>query len=206
MRSGTGASVVNGRWAVDPPGEYQAGGTTFTYTRPRGQAEGEEQKGEALSAPGPTSTQLQLYVSGALSFTPPAHINQARQARLSDKNRVQPQKRVFTRLTHQNISGKQSRWPFRPCSVSGFWFWRWAAWLQLPKKLNNNKFILRLRSDERTGDVWGLAWRSCRLGEGRRSKHLRGTRPLGDHRRFGEASLGFPNNMEEKPRPEIDEM
>lgn len=63
MRSGTGASVVNGRWAVDPPGEYQAGGTTFTYTRPRAQAEGEEEKGESLSAPGPTTTQLQLYVS-----------------------------------------------------------------------------------------------------------------------------------------------
>lgn len=63
MRSGTGASVVNGRWAVDPPGEYQAGGTTFTYTRLRAQAEGEEEKGESLRAPGPTTTQLQLYVS-----------------------------------------------------------------------------------------------------------------------------------------------
>lgn len=63
MRSGAGASVVNGRWAVDPPGEYQAGGTTFTYTRPRAQAEGEAEKGESLSAPGPTTTQLQLYVS-----------------------------------------------------------------------------------------------------------------------------------------------
>lgn len=63
MRSGTGASVVNGRWAVDPPGEYQAGGTTFTYARPRAQAEGEEEKGESLKAPGPTTTQLQLYVS-----------------------------------------------------------------------------------------------------------------------------------------------
>ncbi|XP_030605999.1 thrombospondin type-1 domain-containing protein 4 [Archocentrus centrarchus] len=62
MRSGTGASVVNGRWAVDPPGEYPAGGTTFTYTRPRAQAEGEEAKGESLWAPGPTSTQLQLYI------------------------------------------------------------------------------------------------------------------------------------------------
>ncbi|XP_061885653.1 thrombospondin type-1 domain-containing protein 4 [Entelurus aequoreus] len=62
MRSGTGASVVNGRWAVDPPGEYQAGGTTFTYARPRVQAEGEEEKGESLKAPGPTSTQLQLYI------------------------------------------------------------------------------------------------------------------------------------------------
>ncbi|MEQ2272578.1 hypothetical protein XENORESO_000987 [Xenotaenia resolanae] len=62
MRSGTGASVVNGRWAVDPPGEYQAGGTTFTYTRPRAQAEGEEEKGESLRAQGPTTTQLQLYI------------------------------------------------------------------------------------------------------------------------------------------------
>lgn len=55
--------MVNGRWAVDPPGEYQAGGTTFTYTRPRAQVEGEVEKGESLSAPGPTTTQLQLYVS-----------------------------------------------------------------------------------------------------------------------------------------------
>ncbi|XP_041648933.1 thrombospondin type-1 domain-containing protein 4 [Cheilinus undulatus] len=62
MRSGTGASVVNGRWAVDPPGEYQAGGTTFTYARPRAQTEGEEEKGESLRARGPTTTQLQLYI------------------------------------------------------------------------------------------------------------------------------------------------
>ncbi|KAM6995185.1 thrombospondin type-1 domain-containing protein 4 isoform 1-T1 [Tautogolabrus adspersus] len=62
MRSGTGVSVVNGRWAVDPPGEYQAGGTTFTYTRPRVHAEGEEEKGETLRARGPTTTQLQLYI------------------------------------------------------------------------------------------------------------------------------------------------
>ncbi|KAM6910648.1 ADAMTS-like protein 4 isoform 2-T2 [Xenentodon cancila] len=60
MRSGAGVSVVNGRWAVDPPGEYQAGGTTFTYTRPRAQSE--EEKGESLRAPGPTTTQLQLYI------------------------------------------------------------------------------------------------------------------------------------------------
>ncbi|XP_053699740.1 thrombospondin type-1 domain-containing protein 4 [Synchiropus splendidus] len=62
MRSGTGASVVNGRWAVDPPGKYQAGGTTFTYSRPRALAEGEEEMGETLVAPGPTTTQLQLYI------------------------------------------------------------------------------------------------------------------------------------------------
>lgn len=58
-------SVVNGRWAVDPPGDYQAGGTTFTYTRPRAQSEGEEDRGESLRARGPTTTQLQLYVSPA---------------------------------------------------------------------------------------------------------------------------------------------
>lgn len=63
LRSGTGASVVNGRWVVDPPGDYQAGGTTFTYTRPRAQADGEGERGESLNAPGPTTTLLQLYVS-----------------------------------------------------------------------------------------------------------------------------------------------
>ncbi|CAJ1062342.1 thrombospondin type-1 domain-containing protein 4 [Xyrichtys novacula] len=62
MRSGTGVSVVNGRWAVDPPGEYQAGGTSFTYARPRAQVEGEEEKGESLRARGPTTAQLQLYI------------------------------------------------------------------------------------------------------------------------------------------------
>lgn len=62
MRTGTGVSVVNGRWVVDPPGEYQAGGTTFTYIRPRAQSEGEEEKGESLKAKGPTTTQLQLYI------------------------------------------------------------------------------------------------------------------------------------------------
>ncbi|XP_017280562.1 thrombospondin type-1 domain-containing protein 4 isoform X2 [Kryptolebias marmoratus] len=62
MRSGTGASVVNGRWAVDPPGEYQAGGTSFTYSRPRAQPDGEDERGESLRARGPTTTQLQLYI------------------------------------------------------------------------------------------------------------------------------------------------
>ncbi|XP_036394728.1 ADAMTS-like protein 4 [Megalops cyprinoides] len=63
LRSGTGQSVVNGRWAVDPPGEYQAGGTTFTYSRPRAGPEGQEEgTGEKLTAPGPTTTLLQLYI------------------------------------------------------------------------------------------------------------------------------------------------
>ncbi|XP_023685810.1 thrombospondin type-1 domain-containing protein 4 isoform X1 [Paramormyrops kingsleyae] len=63
LRSGTGQSVVNGRWAVDPPGEYQAGGTTFSYSRPRASAEGRDDgAGETLMAPGPTSTLLKLYI------------------------------------------------------------------------------------------------------------------------------------------------
>uniref|UniRef100_A0A6Q2WW13 PLAC domain-containing protein n=1 Tax=Esox lucius TaxID=8010 RepID=A0A6Q2WW13_ESOLU len=63
LRTGTGVSVVNGRWAVDPPGEYPAGGTTFTYTRPRALSDGQEDRGETLTAPGPTTTLLTLYVS-----------------------------------------------------------------------------------------------------------------------------------------------
>ncbi|XP_035242182.1 ADAMTS-like protein 4 [Anguilla anguilla] len=63
LRSGTGQSVVNGRWAVDPPGEYQAGGTTFLYSRPWVGPEGQEEgAGEKLTAPGPTTTLLQLYI------------------------------------------------------------------------------------------------------------------------------------------------
>ncbi|XP_066539583.1 thrombospondin type-1 domain-containing protein 4 [Hoplias malabaricus] len=57
LRSGTGQSVVNGRWAVDPPGEYEAGGTTFVYSRPK-----TDEKGETLTATGPTTSQLQLYI------------------------------------------------------------------------------------------------------------------------------------------------
>ncbi|KPP60888.1 hypothetical protein Z043_121072 [Scleropages formosus] len=63
LRSGTGQSVVNGRWAVDPPGEYKAGGTTFLYSRPRAASEGQEGGlGETLTAPGPTTTLLQLFI------------------------------------------------------------------------------------------------------------------------------------------------
>ncbi|XP_076826637.1 ADAMTS-like protein 4 isoform X2 [Brachyhypopomus gauderio] len=63
LRSGTGQSVVNGRWAVDPPGEYQAGGTMFRYHRPRGVSQEQaDERGESLTAPGPTTTVLQLYI------------------------------------------------------------------------------------------------------------------------------------------------
>lgn len=97
MRSGTGASVVNGRWAVDPPGEYQAGGTTFTYTRPRAQAEGEEDRGESLRAPGPTTTQLQLYIifhqqnpGIDYEFYIPVEKKEGERERLSERDRETP--------------------------------------------------------------------------------------------------------------------
>lgn len=63
LRSGTGQSVVNGRWAVDPPGEYQAGGAAFLYTRPKAEPqEPGEDRGETLTAAGPTTALLQLYI------------------------------------------------------------------------------------------------------------------------------------------------
>lgn len=102
MRSGTGASVVNGRWAVDPPGEYQAGGTTFTYTRPRAQAEGEEDRGESLRAPGPTTTQLQLYVSSGTQegiFFNPVSKHEPRHGKIKLMIRI-----IHTHMYTQSIS------------------------------------------------------------------------------------------------------
>ncbi|KAL7393955.1 hypothetical protein ABVT39_018297 [Epinephelus coioides] len=100
MRSGTGASVVNGRWAVDPPGDYQAGGTTFTYTRPRTQADGEEERGESLRAPGPTTTQLQLYIifhkenpGIDYEFYIPVEKKEAERERLTEREREVPRER-----------------------------------------------------------------------------------------------------------------
>ncbi|TNN80968.1 Thrombospondin type-1 domain-containing protein 4 [Liparis tanakae] len=99
MRSGTGASVVNGRWAVDPPGEYQAAGTSFTYTRPRAQAD-EEDKGESLWAPGPTSTQLQLYIifhkenpGINYEFYIPVEKREVERKRLTENEREAPRER-----------------------------------------------------------------------------------------------------------------
>lgn len=50
-----GSYVLNGNWAVSPPGTYQAAGTRVVYTR----AAGPE---ETLRAEGPTSQDLLLQV------------------------------------------------------------------------------------------------------------------------------------------------
>jgi hypothetical protein len=52
---GDGRYVLNGNWAVSPPGTYEAAGTHVVYTR----ASGPE---ETLQAAGPTSQDLLLQV------------------------------------------------------------------------------------------------------------------------------------------------
>ncbi|XP_038418063.1 ADAMTS-like protein 4 [Canis lupus familiaris] len=58
LRGPGGQSIINGNWAVDPPGSYTASGTVFLYNRPSR----EEGKGESLSAQGPTTQPVDVYV------------------------------------------------------------------------------------------------------------------------------------------------
>uniref|UniRef100_H3AIB5 ADAMTS like 4 n=1 Tax=Latimeria chalumnae TaxID=7897 RepID=H3AIB5_LATCH len=59
LRSLSGRSVINGNWAVDPPGKYEAGGTVFTYKRPTGAG---DSRGESFTAQGPTTEKLEVYI------------------------------------------------------------------------------------------------------------------------------------------------
>lgn len=58
LRGPGGRSIINGNWAVDPPGSYTAVGTVFQYNRPPR----EEGKGETLSAEGPTTQPVDVYM------------------------------------------------------------------------------------------------------------------------------------------------
>ncbi|XP_015978257.2 ADAMTS-like protein 4 isoform X3 [Rousettus aegyptiacus] len=58
LRGPGGRSIINGNWAVDPPGSYAAGGTVFQYNRPPR----EEGAGESLSAEGPTTQPVDVYM------------------------------------------------------------------------------------------------------------------------------------------------
>lgn len=58
LRGPGGRSIINGNWAVDPPGSYSAVGTVFQYNRPPR----EEGKGESLSADGPTTQPVDVYM------------------------------------------------------------------------------------------------------------------------------------------------
>ncbi|XP_029436536.1 ADAMTS-like protein 4 isoform X2 [Rhinatrema bivittatum] len=59
LRRRSGKSVINGNWAVDPPGRYEAGGTIFTYTRPGRE---DTSGAESFTAQGPTTEPLDVYM------------------------------------------------------------------------------------------------------------------------------------------------
>ncbi|XP_026576073.1 ADAMTS-like protein 4 [Pseudonaja textilis] len=54
LRTQNGQSVINGNWAVNPPGRYEAAGTVFVYS--------DREEGELLTAEGPTTKALDLYM------------------------------------------------------------------------------------------------------------------------------------------------
>ncbi|XP_023572299.1 ADAMTS-like protein 4 isoform X2 [Octodon degus] len=58
LRGPGGRSIINGNWAVDPPGSYTGCGTVFLYNRPPR----EEGRGESLSAEGPITQPVDVYM------------------------------------------------------------------------------------------------------------------------------------------------
>ncbi|KAJ8390979.1 hypothetical protein AAFF_G00097570 [Aldrovandia affinis] len=54
-----GKSVINGNWAIERPGIFSLAGTQLTYRRPN---EIRSRAGESISAPGPTTDELHVYV------------------------------------------------------------------------------------------------------------------------------------------------
>ncbi|XP_044305258.1 ADAMTS-like protein 4 isoform X3 [Varanus komodoensis] len=58
LRSLNGKSIINGNWAVNPPGRYEAAGTIFEYTRPGS----DSREGESLRAEGPTTEPIDVYM------------------------------------------------------------------------------------------------------------------------------------------------
>ncbi|XP_067328475.1 ADAMTS-like protein 4 isoform X2 [Anolis sagrei] len=58
LRSHNGKSIINGNWAVNPPGSYEAAGTVFVYSRPGN----DKREGESLTADGPTTEPIDVYM------------------------------------------------------------------------------------------------------------------------------------------------
>lgn len=54
-----GISIINGKWAIDRPGMFTAVGTQLMYLRP---SEIRSRSGESITAPGPLTEDLHLYV------------------------------------------------------------------------------------------------------------------------------------------------
>lgn len=59
LRTQSGTSIINGNWVIDRPGTYSALGTRLTYRRPN---EIRSRSGESITAPGPLTDELHLYV------------------------------------------------------------------------------------------------------------------------------------------------
>uniref|UniRef100_UPI003AAA4393 thrombospondin type-1 domain-containing protein 4 n=1 Tax=Centroberyx gerrardi TaxID=166262 RepID=UPI003AAA4393 len=59
LRTQSGVSIVNGNWVIDRPGIFSAVGTQLTYRRPN---EIRSRSGESITAPGPLTEDLHVYV------------------------------------------------------------------------------------------------------------------------------------------------
>ncbi|XP_035283418.1 thrombospondin type-1 domain-containing protein 4 [Anguilla anguilla] len=57
--TGDGTPLINGNWAIDRPGALSSAGTLLTYRRPN---EIRSRTGESITAPGPTTQELHVYV------------------------------------------------------------------------------------------------------------------------------------------------
>lgn len=56
LRRSNGSYVLNGNWAINWSGDYPAGGTTITYSRP------DDTVAESIHSSGPLSEPLDLMV------------------------------------------------------------------------------------------------------------------------------------------------
>ncbi|XP_061576385.1 thrombospondin type-1 domain-containing protein 4-like [Cololabis saira] len=59
LQTQSGISIINGNWVIDRPGTYIALGTQLTYRRPN---EIRSRSGESITAPGPLTEDLHLYL------------------------------------------------------------------------------------------------------------------------------------------------
>ncbi|XP_051801923.1 thrombospondin type-1 domain-containing protein 4 [Acanthochromis polyacanthus] len=59
LQTQSGVSIINGNWVIDRPGIYTALGTQLTYRRPN---EIRSRNGESITAPGPLTEDLHVYV------------------------------------------------------------------------------------------------------------------------------------------------
>uniref|UniRef100_A0A7N6AMM2 PLAC domain-containing protein n=1 Tax=Anabas testudineus TaxID=64144 RepID=A0A7N6AMM2_ANATE len=59
LQTQTGIYIINGNWVIDRPGIFTAVGTQLTYRRPN---EIRSRKGESITAPGPLTEDLHVYV------------------------------------------------------------------------------------------------------------------------------------------------